>query len=59
MLVIPITNEKGISMKIVKGVLIALAALFVFVFGLVIASGINPRISEVLGEVLYAGREEE
>lgn len=44
-------------MKIVKGVLIGLAALFVLFGGLVVASAFNPNISETIGNFLYAGRE--
>lgn len=43
-------------MKIVKGILITLAALFVLFGGLVIASAFNPSISEAIGDILYAGR---
>ena len=46
-------------MKIVKGILITFAVLFVLFFGLVIASAVNPGLSETLGEFLYAGRKEE
>lgn len=45
-------------MKIVKGILITLSVLFVLFFGLVIASAINPQLSETLGNFLYAGRKE-
>lgn len=46
-------------MKIVKGILITFAAVFVLFLGLVIASAFNPEISETLGEVLYSGKKEE
>lgn len=42
------------SMKVVKGILIALAALFIIFGGLVIASAFNPGISEAIGNFLYA-----
>ncbi len=40
-------------MKIVKGILIGVAALFILFGGLVIASAFQPAISEKLGEFLY------
>ncbi|MCI5586190.1 MAG: hypothetical protein MR383_11760 [Lachnospiraceae bacterium] len=43
-------------MKIVKGILIAFAALFILFGGLVIASAFNPGISEAIGDFLYSGR---
>ncbi len=44
-------------MKIVKGILITFAALFILFGGLVIASAFNPGISEAIGNFLYSGRD--
>ncbi len=44
-------------MKIVKGILITLAALFILFGGLVVASAFNPGMSEAIGNFLYSGRD--